>query len=46
MAFFKFITTVVGGSAVATVMLAGAVKTLHVLQTKTAFTAGIKSIFR
>jgi hypothetical protein len=42
MAFFKFITTVVGGSAVATVMLAGAVKTLHVLQTK----AAIKSIFR
>jgi hypothetical protein len=42
MAFIHFVVTVIGGSAVATALLAGAVKCLHVIQTK----ATISSIFK
>jgi hypothetical protein len=46
MAFIHFMVTVVGGSAVATGLLAGAVKVLHVVQTKASISTAGKALLR
>lgn len=44
--FFRFIVSVVGGSAVAAVLLGGVVKILHSIQTKQDDSPALKALVR
>jgi hypothetical protein len=46
MAFVHFMVAVVGGPAVATGLLAGAVKVMHFIQTKTPISTAVKGLSR
>jgi hypothetical protein len=46
MAFVQFMASVIGGAAVATVLLAGAIKALQVVQTKAALSSANKALLR
>jgi len=46
MTFVQFMATVIGGAAVATALLACAVKALHVVQTKAALSSANKALLR
>jgi hypothetical protein len=46
MMFLRFIVSVVGGSAVAAVLLGGVVKALHSIQTKQSESPAVKALVR